>query len=144
MKKQILVETIEAIVGVIICTTLAYILFSLFKPEKVISTEINIVGSTPSCVPEQKPITKDDVKLEIVKQALENDVNIYKSLNIANCESRYNHLAKNKHSSAKGVFQIIDKTFKGYCDGDVLNHKDNIKCFMKLYKKYPNWWVCKG
>jgi hypothetical protein len=43
-------------------------------------------------------------------------------------------------SSAKGIYQIIDKTWKNYCVGDVMNDSDNIDCFLKLYPVHPNWW----
>lgn len=71
------------------------------------------------------------------------DINIETALRIAWCESRYDPLAKNSSSSAKGIYQFIDKTWQNYCDGSVLNSDDNIQCFMILYKKNPQWWECK-
>lgn len=147
MKKQVLIEIIEAIVGIIICTTLAYILFSLFRPEEVKSIEFNTAGSTPSCIPEQKLITKDDVKLEIIKQALEADVNIYTALKIAKSESNYDHLAKNKNSSVSGVFQIIRSTFLegikkmkvDWVESDVFDYKKNIQMSIWIMKKGEYW-----
>lgn len=109
------------IVLVIILISLIYLLFSL---EKVSSST-------------------EDVKKEIIKQSVLYKIDPKISLRIAKCESNFNDLAKNKHSSAKGIYQFIDKTWESKCEGDVLNYKHNIACFVKLYKKYPNYWVCK-
>lgn len=71
------------------------------------------------------------------------DVNLGTSIRIADCESKIGKFKTNKWSSAKGVYQFIDKTWKTYCEGDVMDDYDNINCFMKLYKKHPSWWECK-
>lgn len=80
---------------------------------------------------------------EIKAQARKYGVSEATALRIARCESSYDPTARNKYSSAKGIYQFIDKTFKNYCQGDVMNYKDNIECFMKLYSKYPGYWECK-
>lgn len=68
-----------------------------------------------------------------------------KAINIAWCESKLGKYEYNfTGSSAKGLYQFIDKTWENYCNGDVLNEVDNARCFMKLYNKYPHWWECKG
>ena len=55
---------------------------------------------------------------------------------IAYCESRYNPLAKNPNSTAKGLFQILDGTWNAYgCEGDVFDEHDNIVCAIKIYKR---------
>lgn len=81
---------------------------------------------------------------EIVYQSVLAGVDPISALKIAKCESRYDEAAKNKNSSAKGLYQFIDRTWKGYCTGDPLVAEDSINCFVKLYKQYPSWWVCKG
>ena len=65
------------------------------------------------------------------------------ALRIADCESSMGTNLINKRSSAKGVYQFIDKTWENYCQGDVMNNEDNVKCFLKLYPIHPEWWVCK-
>lgn len=64
-------------------------------------------------------------------------------LRIAECESQYGKYPYNwEGSSAKGVYMFTDKTWEHYCEGDVLNYKDNIKCFIKLYLQHKSWWAC--
>ncbi|MBN1113489.1 MAG: transglycosylase SLT domain-containing protein [Bacteroidales bacterium] len=78
------------------------------------------------------------------EMAIEYGVNPDTAIRIANCESKMGKYQYNlQGSSAKGLFQFIDNTWKHYCEGDVLNNKDNARCFMELYSKYPNWWSCK-
>lgn len=56
-------------------------------------------------------------------------------LRIAIAESKLDPLAKNPDSSAKGLFQILDGTWKVYeCQGDVYNPYDNIECARKIYE----------
>lgn len=82
------------------------------------------------------------VRAEIIQQA-HGKVDVETALRIAKCESNFDPLAKNKVSSAKGVYQFIDKTFSNYCTGDVYNTVDNIRCFVDMYPKHPEWWECK-
>lgn len=70
-------------------------------------------------------------------------VNVDTALRIASCESRFDPLAKNKYSTASGVYQFLKGTWEGYCEGDVFDAEANIKCFMQLYPKHPGWWECK-
>ncbi|MFH1052774.1 MAG: transglycosylase SLT domain-containing protein [bacterium] len=65
-----------------------------------------------------------------------------KGLYIAYCESRLNPLATNSNSTAKGLYQFIDKTWGNYCEGEVFNPVDNLNCFKKLYPLHPEWWQC--
>lgn len=52
---------------------------------------------------------------------------------IIKCESGYNAAARNPTSSAKGLFQIIDGTWRHFqCEGNVLNAEDNYKCGLKI------------
>lgn len=53
---------------------------------------------------------------------------------VAEAESGFNPNARNPTSTAKGVFQILNGTWKAYgCTGDVLNAVDNINCARKIY-----------
>lgn len=67
------------------------------------------------------------------------------ALSIAHCESNFGKYIYNfEGSSAKGIFQFTDKTWKYYCKGDVLNPVDNIRCFFEIYPKHKNWWKCQA
>jgi len=66
------------------------------------------------------------------------------ALRIAKCESQYGKYPVNfQGSSAKGIYQFMPSTWKNYCNGDMNNQLDQIRCFMKLYPDYPSWWSCK-
>jgi hypothetical protein len=50
------------------------------------------------------------------------------------CESSGNPKAKNPNSSASGLFQIIDGTFKHHgCTGDVFDPYTNISCAKRIF-----------
>lgn len=56
---------------------------------------------------------------------------------IARAESNFNQYSKNGSSTAKGIYQFIDGTWRAYClkDGNVYNFVDNINCFYKVLEK---------
>jgi hypothetical protein len=66
------------------------------------------------------------------------DYTISKFIRIARAESTFNldQYAKNPNSTAKGIYQFIDSTWRQYClkDGNVYNFVDNIDCFYKVLK----------
>jgi len=72
------------------------------------------------------------------------DISIF--VRIARAESNFNPLAKNKSSTATGIYQFINGTFHRYCTGkNVYNFVDNIDCFYKVletdgYPKALNHW----
>jgi membrane-bound lytic murein transglycosylase MltF len=52
---------------------------------------------------------------------------------IAWCESQWDPTAKNPLSTASGLFQILDSTWKDFeCTGDKLNSVDNSKCAERI------------
>lgn len=65
------------------------------------------------------------------------------ALRIGYCESRFNPTAKNRLSSASGLFQFTRTTWENYCEGDVFDKEDNTICFLELYPTHPYWWECK-
>lgn len=88
--------------------------------------------------------TKSKTVGMIAEKAVEHGIDPILALKVAFCESSYNPKAKNKQSSASGLFQITKKTFETYCSGNVFDAKDNLDCFLKLYPKHPTWWECNG
>lgn len=86
---------------------------------------------------------KETTKDKIIRLARINNFDEETALRIAECESQYGKYPYNwSGSSAKGVYQITDRTWENYCEGNVLDEIDNIKCFIKLYEQHPNWWAC--
>ena len=65
------------------------------------------------------------------------DTDISVFIRIARAESGLNQYAKNPKSTAKGIYQFIDGTWRHYClkDGNVYNFVDNIDCFYKVLAK---------
>jgi hypothetical protein len=78
------------------------------------------------------------IPVKIVRAARISGVDGRTLLRIAQCESGMNPKAKNRNSSASGLFQIINSTFK-QCEGDVFNEDDNIACAVKLAKVRPTF-----
>ena len=61
---------------------------------------------------------------------------------LAEFESRgFDHKAANPISTAKGVFQFIDDTWKRNCRGEVFDPEANIECGMRLLseKQVGHW-----
>jgi soluble lytic murein transglycosylase-like protein len=89
--------------------------------------------------PDKKELAIQD---KIILAARRSGVDESAALAIAWCESRFDPAAKNKNSTATGVYQFLMGTWWNYCRGDVRNADDNIACFMKLYPAHPGWWEC--
>jgi hypothetical protein len=103
--------------------------------------------SEPETAPKEEEIknpTPEQVKAEIIRQANLYGVSVKDALRVAKCESGYVYNAKNGTSTAKGVFQFINGTWKWIgAEGHQFDYKENIKQFMIWYPKYPQWWECK-
>lgn len=68
-----------------------------------------------------------------------------KALRIARCESGFNPNAKNRRSSAFGVFQFLDSTWRSVGIVKTSNPELQIEAAFRLWKQ-RGWqpWVCKG
>lgn len=86
-------------------------------------------------------ISTADVKAEIIKQATNSKVDVKTALDIAFCESSYRANAKNPKGTATGIYQFTEGTWKWIkAEGERTDYKQNIKYFMKYFKKFPRWW----
>jgi soluble lytic murein transglycosylase-like protein len=69
------------------------------------------------------------------------------AIRIARCESGLNPLAKNKHSSATGLYQFMTGTWQWIgAEAAGLDRKDEddaIAMFIKWYPAHKGWWECK-
>jgi hypothetical protein len=64
---------------------------------------------------------------------------------VAFCESSLIPNRQSKISSAKGLYQIINGTWKSFkCSGDPLNYVDNIRCAKKIYDHYDSFGTSGG
>ena len=59
-------------------------------------------------------------------------VNEVLAQDLAGYESGFNPHAKNPNSTAKGLFQFLNGTWKTHCEGEVTNPDNNAKCAMRL------------
>jgi len=79
---------------------------------------------------------KPPTVIELIEQYSEEYQVPYRlAYELAKFESRLNPTAKNPNSSARGVYQFLTGTWKGFCEGDVLNAEDNISCALYLISK---------
>lgn len=99
----------------------------LFKP---VVKPINIVKKPTTCIRVNSTI----IKQEMINQAilLGYDSNQLEKLNfIAGRESGLNNCAQNPRSSAFGIFQFLDATWKGYGCIKTIDYKEQIRCGLK-------------
>lgn len=96
---------------------------------------LTLLASTTSAEPPSTCLPVENVTTVIV-EPLEATVDHDLVARIIQCESGWNAKAKNPTSSAKGLFQIIDGTWRHFeCEGDPLNGSDNYRCGMKILEK---------
>ncbi len=86
--------------------------------------------------------TQAQIQDYIIYQAQKQQVSVSLALNIARCESRFSPDAKNPHSSASGIYQMIRGTWEKTTDDllwegdqDVFDPKLNIIAGIHLLKQ---------
>jgi hypothetical protein len=122
----------------LVILSLSTLIIVRYQPDKEYQGKVTL---KPTSTIEVIYESKKDL---IVRLAKEKGFNVNTALVIAECESQYGLFDYNlQGSSAKGIYQFTDRTWKHYCSGDVLNSYDNIYCFINLYERHPNWWACK-
>jgi len=138
MKTETNIITIQICLAVIILCMVALNLNSIFR-GKTVEPQL----TQPTAQVSMNPYLFETIESKIVRLAKESDVLPETALRIARCESNLDPLAENDKSSASGIYQFLDGTFESYCEGDVYNPEDNIKCFLKYYPEHSGWWICK-
>lgn len=91
------------------------------------------------------PSEWDDLVIdEIFKQSAEYGVDSCIALRIAERESTFGRYENNPSSTAKGIYQFTDPTWKFIkAPGHQYDFKENIHQFMVWYPLHPEWWACK-
>ena len=138
MERETNIITIQICLAVIILCMVALNLNSIFR-GKTVEPQL----TQPTAQVSMNPYLFETIESKIVRLAKESDVLSETALRIGRCESNLDPLAKNPNSSASGIYQFVSKTFENYCEGDVYNPEDNIKCFLEIYPKHPEYWFCK-
>ena len=79
----------------------------------------------------------------IERLVTEKGYSVETSLRIAECESQFGKYINNwSGSSAYGLYQFTNRTWKYYCSGDKDSYIDQTYCFINLHKKHQSWWEC--
>lgn len=103
-------------------------------PPKIEYSVPVVHAQEPTPQPTTQPLTVED-KIMQAWGPVEGKL----AVKVAFCESSLNPEASHTNSSARGLFQIIRGTWKGYkCSGDPLIAEDNIACAYKIYQ--ANGW----
>jgi len=111
-------------------------LFVLLQPATTVAyyqrpVQLTIIIEAPKLTVQEK----------IIRESLVHGVNTATALRIARCESSLNPSAKNPRSSAKGVYQFIDSTWRYvHAQGHQFDEDENIRQFMLNFPNNPQWW----
>lgn len=106
------------------------------RESAVKTTEVQAVETTPTPTPfkgwyDNDPISY--VRFKGEELGLPNDV-IRTMIRIGTCESNHRPNAKNRASTASGIFQILWGTWNSYdCEGSAFNFVDNVDCAYRIY-----------
>ncbi len=103
--------------------------------------------------PQIDPTNRAQIEDFIIFTAQQEGVNVGLAVAIAKAESNLVWNAKNPASTASGIFQFINGTFKGYCIDKYglatsMTQKNDVviqtRCAMKILKEengYKHWWA---
>lgn len=108
---------------------------------------IMVVMSHPAhalSLPEIQPMRPQTLLYQYAYGSGLSDWEYERLVRIMDCESKNDPHARNKHSSAKGLFQFLDSSWKQWGHGSVFNPRENIIATIKYYKHSGfKPWVCK-
>lgn len=142
---QILVSV--AILTFFAFTILTKTLYDLTHPSRSPSGMIEKVEVVKAAEPQKRSFCNDVVNCirDVGEELGESNNDIMTMIRISKKESNHNPRAKNRTSSASGVFQIIAGTwYSNDCVGDKWNAEDNIRCAYEIHKHrgFQPWEVC--
>ena len=87
-----------------------------------------------------------DIEYLIRTKAREAGVNEETALRIAKCESGLNPEASNSKSTATGLYQFLQGSWKWIGAEEAglerANPEHSLQMFLKWYPKHPSWWEC--
>ena len=107
----------------------------LSSPEAIVGLKNDVVASDEDTAGSLYNELGRKEEIEEITRLIQREFGVewVVALTVARCESELKPKAKNKHSTAKGIFQILDGTWKHFkCEGDPLNAEDNIVCGKKV------------
>ncbi len=113
-------------------------LFETLKPP----TEAYSVQETIVIEPDRRFLTNDSPVEDIIRYWSDYyDYPFQKAYYLAKCESQFEPSAENGISSATGLYQFIDSTWKTECEGDRLSSIHNARCAIRLLSegKESHW-----
>lgn len=127
-------QTLKSVLSVVIIS----VIFTAISPTAAQTPNRDDWGMLP-IAENKKNLTNQERVIIYAQQA---GLNIQEVLDVIRCESNFNPKASSNISTARGISQFIFGTWDKYCEGDVKDLDDNMKCFVKLYPKHKDWWEC--
>jgi hypothetical protein len=111
---------------------------------QIVSPIYEAQAQEPTPTPTPTPIlSKKEMVIKEIEDVFGEQAELAKK--VAFCESSLIPQKQSKVSSAKGLFQIIDGTWRQFkCSGEALNYVDNIKCAKKIYDYYGSFGTSGG
>jgi len=84
-----------------------------------------------------------DLKAYLAQGVVKYGGNYYELYKVIECESSWNPNAKNKNSTASGVAQFLDSTFKYECKGEKNDPYAQIDCMIRMFNEgKKRQWEC--
>lgn len=131
----------ETLMGILILIAILLLVFFLYRDTMLIINQDKV--GTRNVLPLNKDKELKDpkeVRQYVGAMAQARGLSVTKVDTVISCESKFNIYARNRTSTAKGLAQFLDGTWRNNCKGDVFNAQHNTRCFMDNFKKYPSWW----
>jgi hypothetical protein len=136
LPKKYWLAILVAVIGTLVVIGLAIpktIKGDIEEATQISISPLDVLSDTP---------TIEEVKWAVNYVAEKYGLDKAKFYNTIKCESSFRYNAKNKHSTASGVAQFIDSTWK-YCKGDKSSARDQLICMAEFWQKgEQHQWEC--